>query len=68
VSADREHLARLVEAGEALLAGDGTDLVDRLRVEVDAGRAHLFSTRSDAEIASRAAYAAGRAAGAGAVP
>lgn len=68
MSTDREHLARLVETGEKLLAGDGVDLLDRLRAEVDAGRAHLRTTRTDAEVASRAAYAAGKAAGAGAAP
>jgi hypothetical protein len=68
VSTDREHVRRLVEAGEALLAGDGIDLLDRLRREVDAGRAHLNSTRPDAEVASSAAYAAGQARNAGASP
>jgi hypothetical protein len=64
VSTDREHLERLVHAGEALLAGDGLDLIEHLRVEVDSARAHLATTRPSAEVAGDAAYAAGRARGA----
>lgn len=60
MSSDRAHLERLVEAAEALLAGEGIDLLSRLQQETDAARAHLGIRPPDTDTASRAAYAAGR--------
>lgn len=71
MSTDREHLRAVVEAGEALLSGDGIGVVEQLRRTVDTARAHLWRVpehdcSAEVERASRAAYAAGQAAGAGA--
>jgi hypothetical protein len=58
---DREHLRRLTEAVEALLAGEGQPALDRLRSAAAGARIALDYCPPDDEIASRAGYAAGAA-------
>lgn len=58
---DREHLRRLTEAVEALLAGEGQAALDRMRKAASAARVALDYCPPDEVIASRAGYAAGAA-------